>query len=70
MKGNNIGIVLEGPGNILIEFNTNNNQVDYEALIADMVFTLDIRASRLKTKSDPNWASTKSSSSTRRMNRR
>ena len=68
MKGNNIGIVLQGPGDILIEFTTNNNQVDYEALIADMVFALDIRASRLKSKSDPNWESTKTPSSTRRMN--
>lgn len=33
------------------EFTTNNNQVEYEALIADMILALEIEATRLKVKS-------------------
>lgn len=51
-------IVLEGSGDILIEqtlkFNlkASNIEAEYEALITDMVFYLEISASRLKAKSD------------------
>lgn len=58
IKGSGTRIVLEELGNILIEedsmfvFTSNNNQVEYEALITGMISTLEMRASRLKAKSD------------------
>lgn len=54
VKGSNIGIILEGPGNILIkqtlkfEFTSSNNQMKYEALIVGVVLALETRG--LKTK--------------------
>lgn len=58
VKGTGIGIALEGPRDIFIEqalkfkFTANNNQVEYETLIARMILALEIRASKLKAKSD------------------
>lgn len=49
---------LEGPGDILIEqalkfeFSASNNQSKYESLIVGMVFALEMKASRMKAKSD------------------
>ena len=58
MKGIRGRIVLEGPGNILIEqalnfkFTVSNNQTEYEDLIARMILALEIGASKLKAKID------------------
>ena len=58
MRRSDIGIVLEGPGYILIEhalkfeFIASNNKATYGAHIVGMVLTLDMGASRLKAKSD------------------
>lgn len=51
-------IVLEGPGDIVIEhalkfeFTASNNQAGYEALIIVMILALEIRATKLEAKSD------------------
>lgn len=58
VKVNGVGIVLEGPRNILIEqalkfeFTANNNQVEYGASTVDMVLALEMGSSKLKAKSD------------------
>lgn len=54
IKWSDSKIVLEGPGNILIEhsfkfqFRTRNNQAEYESLIINMVLALEMGALRLK----------------------
>lgn len=56
MKGSGTKIILEGPSNILIEqtlkfeLTSNNNQVEYEALVVGMVLALEIGAFTLKDK--------------------
>lgn len=58
VKVNDVGIVLEGPRNILIEqalkyeFTANNNQVEYGASIVDMVLALEMGSSKLNAKRD------------------
>lgn len=58
IKASSTEIVLKGPGDILIEqalkldFTTSNNQAEYEALIVGMILSLEMGASRLKTKTD------------------
>jgi len=53
-----VGIILEGPNGVLIEqalrfaFNTSNNQAEYEALIAGMLFAKEMGAQSLLAKSD------------------
>lgn len=57
VKWSGTGIVLEGFGDIVIEhalmfkFTSSNNQVEYEALLTDMIFALEMEVIRL-TKSD------------------
>lgn len=57
-KWSSAWIVLEGPGNIVIEhalkfeFTASNNQAEYKALIIDMILALEMRATRLKAKND------------------
>jgi len=52
-KGTGAGIVLEGPGELLVEqslqfeFKTSNNQAEYEALIAGLELARDMGAIRL-----------------------
>lgn len=54
VKGSGIGIILEGPRNILIEqalkfeFVASNNQTKYEALIIGMVLALETGALQTK----------------------
>lgn len=56
VKGNSVRIRLQGLGDILFkqelkfELKANNNQVEYETLIADTVLALEMGASRLKAK--------------------
>lgn len=58
IKWSNTRVVLEGPRDTLIEqtlkleFNANNNQAEYEALIAKMILALEIVGFRLKAKVD------------------
>ena len=58
LKGSGAGIILEGPGDILIEkllryeFKANNNQEEYEALIAEMNLAAEMGAENLRAKSD------------------
>lgn len=58
VKGGSIGILLKGPCNILIkqalkfEFITSMNHAKYEAIIANMVLSQEMGASRLTAKSD------------------
>jgi len=57
-KGSGAGVILEGPGGVLIEqslkfsFKASNNQAEYEALIAGMLLAKEIGASRLAARSD------------------
>jgi len=57
-QGSGAGVVLEGPNGLLIEqalrfaFKANNNQAEYEALIAGMLLANDIGARSLLSKSD------------------
>ena len=57
-KGSGAGVVLEGPGGILIEqslrfsFKASNNQAEYEALIAGMLLAKEIGAKKLSARSD------------------
>ena len=57
-QGSGAGVILEGPNELLIEqtlwfvFKANNNQVEYEALIADMLLAKEMRAQSLLEKSD------------------
>jgi len=52
------GVVLEGPGNVLIEqslqfkFKTSNNQAEYEAVIAGLHLSKEVGAKRLICKTD------------------
>ena len=56
--GASAGVVLEGPGNVLIEqslrfsFKTSNNQVEYEAIIVGLNLAQDVGARRLLCKTD------------------
>lgn len=58
VKGRGVRIVLEGSSDILIEqalkfkYREKNNQTEYEALIIDMILSLEMGAIRLKEKSD------------------
>lgn len=58
VKGSGAGIVLVRLGDIIIEhalkfeFTANNNQAEYEVFITGMVLDLEMRATRLKFKSD------------------
>lgn len=58
IKGSGVGIVLEGPGDILIEhalkfkFTASNNQEEYESLNFGIIFTLEMGALGLKAKID------------------
>jgi len=58
LKGSEAGIILEGPGDILIEqplrfeFKASNNQAEYEALIAGMNLAAEMGAENLRAKSD------------------
>lgn len=53
-----VGIVLEGPDGLLIEqslcfnFRVSNNQVEYEAIIADLALAKEVGATRLIASSD------------------
>ena len=57
-QGSGAGIILEGPHGLLIEqalrfaFKANNNQADYEALIAGMLLAKEMGAQSLLAKSD------------------
>ena len=57
-QGSGAGIVLEGPNGVLIEqalrfaFKANNNQAEYEALIAGMLLAKEMGAQSLLVKSD------------------
>jgi len=57
-QGAGAGIVLEGPGDILIEqslrfnFKTSNNQAEYEAIIAGLNLARDVGAKKLFCKTD------------------
>jgi len=57
-KGSGAGMVLEGPGGILVEqslkfsFKASNNQAEYEALIASMLLAKEIGATQLSARSD------------------
>jgi len=50
-KGNGTGVILEGPDGLLIE-KANNNQAEYEALIAGMLLAKEMGAKGLLEKSD------------------
>jgi len=58
LKGSGAGIILEGPGDILIEqslrfeLKASNNQVEYEALITGRNLVAEMGAENLKAKSD------------------
>nr|KYP35830.1 hypothetical protein KK1_043107 [Cajanus cajan] len=58
LEGSGAGIVLEGPGGILLEkslrfeFRASNNQAEYEALLAGMVLAKEIGATSLSARSD------------------
>jgi len=57
-QGSGVGVILEGPNRFLIEqalrfaFKANNNQAEYEALIAGMLLAKEMRAKSLMAKSD------------------
>ena len=58
LKGSGAGIILEGPGDVLIEqslrfeFKASNNQAEYEALIAGMNLAAEMGAENLRARSD------------------
>ena len=58
LKGSGAGIILEGPDDLLIEqslkfgFKANNNQAEYEALIAGTSLALEMGADNLRARSD------------------
>lgn len=58
IKGNGARIVLEGPGDIVIDqalkfgFTVNKNWKEYEALIFGTILILEMGATKLKAKSD------------------
>jgi len=57
-QGSGVGVILEGPDGLLIEqalrfaFKANNNQAEYEALIAGMLLAKEMGAKELLAKSD------------------
>ncbi|XP_068475015.1 uncharacterized protein [Phaseolus vulgaris] len=57
-QGSGARVILEGPNGVLIEqslrfaFKANNNQAEYEALIAGMLLAKEIGARRLTAKTD------------------
>jgi len=57
-QGSSAGIILEGPNGLLIEqalrfaFKANNNQAEYEALVARMLLAKELGARSLLVKSD------------------
>ena len=57
-QGSRAGVILEGPSGLLIEqalrfaFKANNNQAEYEALIAGMLLAKEMGARSLLAKSD------------------
>jgi len=57
-NGTGAGIVLEGPGGILIEqslcfnFKTSNNQAEYEAIVVGLHLALEMEARHLLYKID------------------
>ena len=57
-QGSGSGVILEGPNGVLIEqslrfaFKANNNQAEYEALIAGMLLAREMGARSLVAKSD------------------
>jgi len=57
-QGSSAGVILEGPNGVLIEqslrfaFKANNNQAEYEALIADILLAKEMGARVLMAKSD------------------
>jgi len=57
-QGSGAGVILEGPNGLLIEkalrfsFKANNNQAEYETLIADMLLAKEVGARSLLVKSD------------------
>ena len=57
-QGNGACVILEGPNGLLIEqalrftFKANNNQAEYEALIAGMLLAKEMEAQSLLAKSD------------------
>ncbi|XP_020228479.1 uncharacterized protein LOC109809548 [Cajanus cajan] len=58
LGGSGVGIVLEGPGGILLEqslrfeFRASNNQAEYEALLAGMALAKEMGATSLSARSD------------------
>jgi len=58
LKGSGAGIILEGPGDLLIEqslrfgFKASNNQAEYEALIAGMNLAHEMGAENLRARSE------------------
>jgi len=57
-QGSEVGVILEGPNGLSIEqalrfaFKANNNQAEYEALIADMLLAKEIGGQSLLAKGD------------------
>ncbi|RDY10129.1 hypothetical protein CR513_05404, partial [Mucuna pruriens] len=57
-KGSGVGVILEGPGGVLVEqslcfnFQTSNNQAEYEALLAKIRLTKEVGARVLTIKSN------------------
>ena len=57
-KGSGVGVILEGPNKLLIKqalwfaFKANNNQTEYDALIAGMLLAKEMGAKSLIAKSD------------------
>ena len=57
-KGNEVGVILEGPNDIILEyslkfdFKATNNQVEYEALLAKLLLVREVRAWSLNIRSD------------------
>jgi len=57
-KGNDTGIILEGPGHIAVKqfirfgFETSNNQAEYEALIVGLRLAKDLGVRSLKCQTD------------------
>ena len=58
LKGSGAGVILEGPGEIIIEqslkfeFKASNNQAEYEALIAGLNLALEMGVKNLTVKTD------------------
>lgn len=58
IKGSGAGIVLEGPGELILEqslcfrFQNNNNQAEYEAIISGLKLAKEVGVSHLMVKTD------------------